>query len=109
MVRAGAFGVVGFESFREYTASLASLPTILSRRAFSPLMPADAVVESGAAMKQVLVRVCCSPGGRRRFCSLRAAAAAACCRCRCGCGCCKHNNMYHSHPCRGRLTLSAWE
>ncbi|GBF96644.1 cationic amino acid transporter [Raphidocelis subcapitata] len=54
MVRTGSYGLVGFESLKDYGKSLLAMPTILSRRAFSPLMPADAVVESGAAMKQVL-------------------------------------------------------
>lgn len=51
-----AYRLWGFESAREYGAALKNLPGILRDRSFSPLMPADAEHESGAAMKRVLVR-----------------------------------------------------
>ncbi|KAI8474786.1 MAG: cationic amino acid transporter [Monoraphidium minutum] len=49
-----AYKAFGFGSLGEYGRALAALPTILGRRAFAPLMPADPIKESGASMKQVL-------------------------------------------------------
>lgn len=49
-----AYKAFGFNSFGEYASGLGHLPQILAKRAFSPLLPADPVKESGAAMKQVL-------------------------------------------------------
>lgn len=49
-----AYKAFGFESCGEYLHGLKTLPKLLATRAFAPVMPANPVKESGAAMKQVL-------------------------------------------------------
>lgn len=49
-----AYRAWGFESAREYGAALRATPKIVATRAFAPLLPGNALKESGAALKQVL-------------------------------------------------------
>lgn len=50
-----AYLASGFSGPKEYVAALRHLPKILTTRSFAPLMPADAVKESGHAMRHCLV------------------------------------------------------
>lgn len=55
-----AYRTWGFDSVAEYGRGLKNLPSILWHRSFSPMLPADALVESGAELRRVLVSVLCN-------------------------------------------------